>query len=189
MTSENLFHLAETGKLDHRWDFGGYCLAAAIDSCFNHHNVPLEVYEANRLCFDENMVERDENTTDELYQRIAQLAFKSTDPELYYYFDSIEELRTDLLELRGRKTILLDTNDAKHSVGLKPFGEDLNTWQVVGLDQIVAAQDQANFEISDVQYMAKPAVVTTDQVWEYLLANNSPGTTQQTAIVFPAEPL
>jgi hypothetical protein len=187
MTSENLFHLAETGKLGQRMDFGGYCMPAAIDSCFEHYNVPLEVYEANRLCFDQDMIERDGDVTEELYQLIAQLAFKSTDPELYYYFNNLEELRTDLSELRGHKTILLDTNDAKHSVGLKPFGKDPDEWQIVGSHQIIAAK--TNFETLDVQCMAEPEVIATEQVWEYLLANNSPDIMQQTAIVFPAEPL
>ncbi|MDB5162711.1 MAG: hypothetical protein JWO54_204 [Candidatus Saccharibacteria bacterium] len=166
MTTENLYNLAEAGKLGRSLNFEGYCLSAAIDSCFNNHSVPLEVYEANQLAVTENEIGNEGIATDTFYQLLGRLAFKDGSPEAFmavpYYLTNLEELQTDLSELRGNATILLDTHNGAHSVGLKPVGNNYDDWQIVGTHQIVAAAVEG--EALDVQGMITPEIMKTEQV-------------------------
>lgn len=190
MTAFNMYRLAETGQLGQSMFFGGYCTSAAIDACFNTHDVPVEVYAANRAAVTEGELGREGVATDKFYELLGSLAFNDSSAvnfaALLYYFTNLEEFKTDLAALRHKATVLLDTNDGLHSVGLKPVGVDANKWKIVGTHQIVAVE----FEDGplDVQCMVEPETISTEEVWEYLLSNNSPGAKQQTALVFPAEP-
>ena len=191
MTTENLYNLAETSKLGQNVSYAGYCIAAAVDSSFNRIKVPLAVYEANQVAYVEGEVGQEGEATDKFYHLLGRLAFEDEDPASFmhipYYFTTLEELVKDLSKLRGKKTILLDTCDQTHSVGLKPVGDNPDNWQIVGTHQIVAVQRIG--EPIEFQGMIKPETITTEQVWEYLLANNSPDATIQTAMIFPVEPV
>ena len=189
MTAFNLYNFAKSGRLGENGDFPGYCVAGAIDACFDLRDVPLEVYTANEEAVAKSEVGGEGESTDNLYRLLGALVFKSEHPSEFsaipYYFSSLEELRTDLEELRNKATILLDVNDGLHSVGLKPIGDNRDEWQMVGTDQIVAVMFEDGL---DVQCMAEPETITTEQVWEYLCSNNSPQAEQQSALVFPPEP-
>lgn len=190
MTSHNLFHLAEAGQLGQSLGFEGYCISAAIDACFIVQDVPAAVYKANMTAVAEGEIGQENKATDRFYELLGSLAFKDSAPKGFmsvpYYFTDLHELQADLTELRGKSTILLDVNDGKHSVGLKPVGENADEWSIVGTHQIVAVTLKG--EPIDVQCMIEPEIITTAQVWDYLVANNSPGAERQIALVFPPEP-
>ncbi len=191
MTTQNLFHLAKAGKLGQSLSFEGYCVSAAIDACFESHDVPTEVYEANRTAVEEGELGNEGSATDRFYELLGSLAFMATHPEEFravpYYFNNLEELRTDLEELRGNSTILLGVNDDLHSVGLKPIGDNPDKWKIVGTHQLIAVKSLCG--PMDVQDILEPETITTSQVWDYLVANNSHEAGQQTALIFPPEPL
>ena len=190
MTAQNLFCLAKKGLIGQSPSFEGYCVSAAIDACFDIQDVPVAVYSANIAAFAKGELGREGKATDRFNELLGSLAFRDSSEvdfvPLPYYFASLKEFQTDLAELRNKKTILLDVNDGLHSVGLKPVGDNAAEWQIVGTHQIVAAASKG--KRLDVQCMTEPEIMTTEQVWNYLLANNLPGAEQQTAIVFPAEP-
>lgn len=191
MTTENLLNLAQKGKLGQSIDFEGYCVSAAIDACFDTHNVPVEVYKANHAAVMKDEINNEGKATDRFYELLASLAFRDPSPKEFktpqYCFNNLDELRADLREIRrDRSTILLDVNDGFHSVGLKPVGDNPDEWQIVGAHQIIAAATEG--EPIDVHGISKPKTVSTEQVWEYLRAENSPNAEQQTASIFPPEP-
>lgn len=190
MTTQNLLLLAKTEKLGQSLKFEGYCMSAAIDACFVTHAVPVEVYEANRAAVAAGEISNEGPATDSFYELLGSLAFKIPQAEefvaLPYYFTSLDELSADLKELRGKSTILLDLKDDQHSVGLKPIGDNPDEWQIVGEHQIIAVKSLGG--PMDVQGIIEPKTITTEQVWKYLVSNNSPEASQQTAQVFPPEP-
>lgn len=189
MTAQNLLNLAESGALGREdLHFSGYCIAAGIDACFEKRDVPVEVYAANRTGAETELGQGGE-ASNRLFSLLGELVFKGSDPEEFaqdYWFTTFEEMQTDLAELRGGATILLDIEDGKHSVGLKPVGEDPDKWQLVGIHQIIAVASLDG--TVEVQGLAEPETITTEQVWEYLISHNSPERKKRTALVFPAEP-
>lgn len=192
MTTENIFNLAKNGKLGRDLDLKGYCVSAAIDACFTAHSVPVEVYDANYTAVMNGEIDNEGAATDRFYELLGSLAFKSSSPEELnqqpYYFADLEELRADLGELRNQATILLDTTNSNgmHSVGLKPAGDNPDEWQIVGAHQLVASLSAG--KPMDVTGMITPNIINTEQVWEYLRANNPPDIERQTALIFPPEP-
>jgi hypothetical protein len=133
MTAQNLYRLAEAGRLGQSLFFEGYCVSAAIDACFKTQDVPEEVYVANQDAVAEGDIGQEGKATDRFYELLGSLVFKANSAEnfiaLPYYFANLEELRSDLAELRGNATILLDVNDGLHSVGLKPVGNNADEWR------------------------------------------------------------
>lgn len=190
MTVENVHSLAKSGQLGNDLFFEGYCLSMAIDACFDTQDVPLAVYSANHVAVAAGEIGQEGIAADDLYELLGALVFKDTSPKDFnvqsYYFTSVDELRTDLTELRGTRTILLDVEDGRHSVGLKPAGDNPDEWQIVGTHQIIAIKTDDS--LLDIQCMAEPETITTEQVWEYLAANNSPEAQEYTALIFPPEP-
>lgn len=190
MTVENIYNLAKNSQLGQSLGFEGYCITAAIDACFVSHDIPAIVYASNLAAVSAGEIGQEGNVTDVFYELLGSLAFKDPSPQDFmstpYYFTSLKELRTDLAELRGKATILLDVNDGQHSVGLKPVGDNPDEWCIVGTHQIIAVEmDDSPL---DIQGIIEPETITTKQVWEYLQANNSPEAAQQTTVVFPLEP-
>lgn len=191
MTEKNLFKLAQAGDLGtEKLTFPGFCLAASIDACFMEKDVPLEVYLANKDADTAGEIGCEGEATDRLYNLLAELVFAAEKPEEFvaqpYFFTTEEEMRTDLLELRGKATVLLDTEGGKHCVGLRPYGDNPNEWQIVGIHQVIAVKPVG--QPINVQCLIEPRVITTEQVWEYLCSNNPPDVKTPTALIFPAEP-
>lgn len=191
MTSQNLFELAKSGQLGtDKLDFPGYCLAAAIDATFDRVDVPVEVYRANQAAVASGEMGSEASATDTFYNLLGQLVFDDPDPATFdarsCSFSTIDELRDDLGGLRNKSTILLDVEGGKHVVGLKPVGENSETWQSTGLHQIVAAQTVG--QPVEVQCLLEPETITTEQVWSLLRANNPAETDVYTGLVFPPEP-
>ncbi|HUP26606.1 MAG TPA: hypothetical protein VM124_03120, partial [Candidatus Limnocylindrales bacterium] len=144
MSIKNLFELASSGALGlEELHFPGNCMSAAIDAVFETRSVPAEVYEANRIAAATELG-AEGDASDQLYHLLGSLVFEKPNPEDFfpqdYWFTNLDELEADLAELRGNATILLDTEDGKHSVGLKPIGEDPDKWQIVGIHQIIATK-------------------------------------------------
>lgn len=190
MTSQNMYRLAEAGRLGQSPNFGGYCVSAAIDACFDRRDVPLKVYNANLLAFNNGEIGHESTYTDNYYQLLGSLVFGDKKPQEFaatpYVFGSYSELRTDLQGLRDTATVLLDVEDGRHSVGLKPYGNIPDEWQIVGSHQIIAVAHAGKL---DIQCLIEPEPVTTKQVWDYLRQNNSLKNVSRTGLVFPPEPI
>ncbi len=190
MTAENMYNLAKDGLLGRQLSFEGYCVSAAIDACFASRNVPIAVYAANHEAVAAGEIGHEGRATDKFYDMLGSYVFEDSSPEDFmsvpYNFTSLDDLRTDLAELRGKATILLDVEDGQHSVGLKPVGDNLDEWQIVGTRQIIAVA--MHNRPLDIQGIITPETITTEQVWQYLQVNNSPEVEQQSAVIFPPEP-
>ncbi len=190
MTTQNMFELARNGEIDCRGlQFPGYCTAGAIDACFDTLIVPVEVYKANGAAA---LTELGTNgpATDKFYNLLGELVFKDPNPEEFtfteFWFTTLSEFKADLQELRDKATILLDLKGGTHCAGLKPVGEHPDSWQIVGVLQIIAVSSPDG--PVEVQKVAEPETLTTEQVWDYMLQNNPPDCVKYNALVFPPEP-
>lgn len=189
MTAQNFYELARSETISKGGPlFEGYCMPAAIDACFTEHDVPPWVYEASYLALKADGAGGTGSATDEMLRLMGQLIFGVDDPRFrptVYTFSSEKDLYEDLAEIRKIGTILLDVNDEIHSVGLKPHGNNPDEWQIVGTHQVIAVSYNGKL---DVQCIVEPEILTTGDVWKYLVGNNPPETESYTALVFPPEP-
>lgn len=191
MTVQNMERLARKGYLGHHLGFNGFCLAAAIDACFEVRCVPRSVYGANFAAVAAGEMGNEGVLTQEFYEALGRTVFGCADPQDFapdpYGFSDREELVRDLAELRGRATVVLDTNDGQHSVGLKPHDGDGDLWTIVGTHQLVAIAVQGKKQLI-VQGVVDPQPVTPAQVWSYLIEQNPQTQGALSALVFPPEP-